>query len=68
MSLKAFHIVFVGVSFLLALVFAGWEINRFMLSGNSLELWAGIASILVAGALLIYGIRFMKKLKNVRMI
>jgi hypothetical protein len=68
MSLKAFHIFFICVSILLAAGFAAWEIKGFVAGGESIQLIAGIGSIAVGIGLSIYGIRFMKKLKHVRMI
>lgn len=68
MSLKAFHIFFIAVSILLAFGFAAWEIKGFAEGGNALQLAGGILSVIVAVGLILYGIRFMKKLKHVRMI
>ena len=68
MSLKAFHIVFISISVLLAMGFAAWEIKGFVTAGNTGQLMAGIVSVLIAIGLSIYGVRFMKKLKHVRMI
>ncbi|MBX2992752.1 MAG: hypothetical protein KF749_16495 [Bacteroidetes bacterium] len=68
MSLKAFHIIFIGVSALLAFGFALWLINGFATGGNTLQLVAGIASVVVASGLVVYGIRFMKRLKHVSML
>ncbi|MBI5473421.1 MAG: hypothetical protein HY961_13835 [Ignavibacteriae bacterium] len=68
MSLKAFHIFFIIASIVLALGFAIWEVNRYTSSGEVLELFAAIVAVLMAIGMIAYGIRFMRKLKNVRMI
>lgn len=68
MSLKAFHIIFIGTSALLASGFAVWLINGFATGGNTLQLLAGIASAIGASGLVVYGIRFMRKLKHVSML
>lgn len=68
MSLKAFHIFFISVSTLLAVGFAAWEIKGYTTSGDILQLFAGIASLVAATGLGVYGIRFMRKLKHVSMI
>ena len=68
MSLKAFHIFFICASTLLALGFSVWEINGYFVSNDVLQLLAGVVSFGVAIGLTVYGIRFMKKLKHVRMI
>lgn len=65
MSLKAFHIVFIALSILLALGFGLWEIIAYAESGRITQLLIGIASIAAAAGLAVYGIRFMKKLKHV---
>ena len=58
MSLKAFHLVFVTVLTTLALGFATWAFT----SGKIL--W-GLAGILAAILVVIYGIYFLKKLKKI---
>ncbi len=68
MSLKAFHIFFIIISILLAIGFAAWEVNSYLLNGNVWQLLGGIVAVLAAIGLTLYGIRFMKKLKHVRMI
>jgi hypothetical protein len=68
MSLKAFHIVFVTLSSILAFVFAVWEFSRYQANGEFLELaWALLAFASGAG-LIFYGIRFLKKLRKVSFI
>lgn len=64
MSLKAVHIFFISLSILLALGFAGWELQRYAESGESLELIAGILSFGVAIGLVAYGMYFLKKVKR----
>ena len=65
MSLKLFHIVFISLSALLAVGFAGWEIRNYLSDGNPLALVVGIISLASAVGLVLYGIRFLKKLKHV---
>jgi uncharacterized membrane protein SirB2 len=66
MSLKAFHILFILVSILLALGFAVWELLGYLKSGDVLQLLAAIGSTAVSLSLVLYAIRFVKKLKNVK--
>lgn len=68
MSLKAFHIVFIGISILLAIGYGIWEFNNFATSGEGVPLLLGICAIVAAAGLIIYAVRFMRKLKHVRMI
>lgn len=66
MSLKAFHLFFIAISALFFFAFGVW-----LLATSSLEVWPVLGSLLcfVAGALLVvYGLRFLKKFKNVGMI
>ena len=65
MSLKAFHIVFVTVSILLALAFGGWSLSNYFRGGQVLDLLFGASSLLAAAALVFYGRYVLKKLKNI---
>jgi ABC-type uncharacterized transport system permease subunit len=65
MSLKAFHILFITLSFVLAAGFAGWEWMAFKNTNSVAHLVLGIGAALVAIALIIYGRYVLKKLKNV---
>jgi hypothetical protein len=66
MSLKAFHLVFIIASILLAVGFAAWSlVNYFSPHGGMWDLVAGLGSLLVAVGLVCYEIYFLKKLKNV---
>jgi len=66
MSLKAFHVVFIVASILLAAGFAAWSLmNFFSAGGVKSDLWVGIGSGVVALGLIGYEIYFLKKLKHV---
>ncbi len=65
MSLKTFHIFFILVSTLLALVFGVWAIDDFGRSASGVSLALGVGSFLTSGLLVCYGIWFLRKLKNV---
>lgn len=65
MSLKAFHIVFICVSILLALGFAIWELVVFRNSHRALDLIFAAASILAGIALFFYSKYVLKKLKDI---
>jgi len=68
MSLKAFHIVFIALSVVLAFGFGAWELKGYLDSGNAEGLIVGVLSLAVGVLLILYGIRFLKKLKHVKMI
>jgi hypothetical protein len=65
MSLKAFHIVFVIASIVLALGFGAWSLNDYFDGGARNHLWFGIGSLVVGVALIIYGKIVLKKLKDI---
>jgi hypothetical protein len=66
MSLKAFHIVFIVASLLLCLGFAGWAFDNYFESGRAVsDLIYGVAALVAAGALLVYGKYFLRKLKHI---
>lgn len=65
MSLKAFHIIFVAASTLLAFGFGGWELKSYFSTREKQELFLGISSLVAGVALLWYGKIVLKKLKNI---
>lgn len=65
MSLKAFHIVFVTASVLLAFGIAAWAFVNYAEIRRTIDLAAGIGSTLAGVGLLVYGRYFLKKLKGI---
>lgn len=65
MSLKAFHVIFIAASLLLALGFAAWSFASYAHEGPLLHLWFGIGSLASAVVLVIYGKYFLRKLKDI---
>ena len=65
MSLKAFHIVFVTASILLALLFGIWSLVSYCQEGSLKDLLFGIGSLVVGVALVFYEKYALKKLKNI---
>ena len=66
MSLKAFHIIFITASTLLAFGFGAWSlITYFTANSGTLDLVLGSASVCAGVALIVYGKYFLKKLKNI---
>ena len=65
MSLKAFHIFFIAVSALLAFGVGAWALLAYNSSGSPVHLAAAVGSWICGVGLVIYGIRFLKKLKHV---
>jgi steroid 5-alpha reductase family enzyme len=65
MSLKAFHIFFVSVSVLLMLSVGAWCFGNYRRDGVLADLFWGIASLVVAAGLAVYGKYFLKRLKHI---
>ena len=65
MSLKAFHIIFVIASTLLAFGFGAWEVQDYFVTHEKQSLLLGILSLLGGIALLWYGKVVLKKLKHI---
>lgn len=65
MSLKGFHIVFVTLSTLLALAFAGWSFRLWSHGGGGLYLALSVAAAVAAVGLVVYGVWFLRKMKDV---
>jgi hypothetical protein len=65
MSLKAFHIVFVTASIVLALLFGIWSLVNYAQDGPLNDLLFGIGSLVAGVALVFYEKYALKKLKNI---
>jgi hypothetical protein len=65
MSLKTFHIVFITLSTALLCFFAGWLVVTGIQAGNVSSISGGIASLLAAAGLVVYGMRFLRKLRHI---
>jgi hypothetical protein len=68
MSLKAFHIVFIVFSTLLAIGTGAWCVWIDLFEGAPIYLAGAIASFAAAIVLIIYGVWFYKKMKRLRII
>lgn len=64
MSLKTFHLFFIALSTLLAFCFGAWGIQEFVSQDDVSNLVLGAGSIVVGGALVVYGTRVREKLKH----
>ena len=68
MSLKAFHIVFIVFSTLLALGTSAWCIWINLAEGAPIYLAGAIASLICAFGLMVYGFWFYRKMKRLHII
>ena len=65
MSLKAFHLVFVTSSVLMAFGVSAWEVRAFQQGGRVADLLFGLGAALAGVGMLVYGRYFLKKLKHI---
>lgn len=65
MSLKAFHVLFITASIVLATGFGIWAIRDFTRSAEPGSIVAGVLSLIGAAALLWYGRWVLRKLEGV---
>jgi glucose uptake protein GlcU len=65
MSLKAFHIVFVAMSILLAFFCGAWFLNEYASNRDGVFLVAGIVLLAAGGGLIWYAKSVLRKLKNI---
>ena len=68
MSLKAFHIVFIFFSTLLALGAGVWCLWVNLVEGAPVYVAGAVASFVAAIALMVYGVWFYRKMKRLRII
>ena len=66
MSLKIFHIVFISLSILLSAALGAWGLERFLDGGSQDGLALGILFFVTGAVLLVYGVKFWKKMKEIR--
>lgn len=66
MSLKAFHIIFVTASVLLAFGVGAWSLDQYFRVGmGTVYMVSGVGSIIAGVGMIVYGRYFLKKLKNI---
>ena len=65
MSLKAIHVCFIILAAALAIYFGFWSLHEYAASGNFVSLAMATGSFIGAGALLVYLLWFLSKMKRV---
>ncbi|HEX7153326.1 MAG TPA: hypothetical protein VF618_17705 [Thermoanaerobaculia bacterium] len=65
MSLRVFHILFVIVCVALAVFVGAWGIAQYTRAGSTSGLALGIIFLVSAAALVVYGVKVFRKLKEV---
>jgi apolipoprotein N-acyltransferase len=64
MSLRVFHIIFIGAAILLSAFVAAWGLRQFTSTGNWSGLSMGIVFIACGFALVVYGLQAFRKLRE----
>ena len=64
MSLRAFHLLFIGLSIVLAAFVAAWAAGQYRIEHEAGYAAAGVASVAGAGALAVYAVAFQRKTKG----
>lgn len=64
MSLKSFHILLISLSSLLALLFGGWSVRAYTVTGEMQNLVFGVASFVAAAMLVVYIVWFARKIRS----
>ena len=64
MSLKAFHLLFIGLSVLLTVFFAAWATGQYRVEQGTGYLVTAVMSLVASGALVTYGAAFRRKTRG----
>ena len=64
MSLRIFHVIFIIASVVLSLFVAVWAVREYQTTGSAGALALGGAFLLAGGAMVEYGRRWFRKLKE----
>ena len=64
MSLRAFHLLFIAVSVVLAAFCAAWAMGQYRVEHQAALVVTAVGSVLAAGGLAVYGTIFQRKTRN----
>lgn len=64
MSLRAFHLLFVGLSVVLAAFFAAWAVNQYLAAHDLGYALVGAVSLASGVGLAVYGAAFQRKTRG----
>jgi hypothetical protein len=63
-GLRAFHLLFISLSVLLAAFVAAWAMGQYRLEHEGIYALWGFGAVASAGALIVYGAAFQRKTRN----
>jgi membrane protease YdiL (CAAX protease family) len=64
MSLRYFHVLFIIVCVALAALVGGWGLRRYLVAGSGADLGLALVFFVMGFVLILYGLRFFNKLKE----
>jgi hypothetical protein len=64
MSLRAFHLLFITLSVMLAAFVAAWAAGQYRLEHEMIYAVTGVGAVAASGLLAVYGTAFQRKTKN----
>lgn len=64
MSLRAFHLVFIAMSVMLAAFFAAWASGQYRLEHEAVYALTSVLSVAAGAGLAVYGTKFQRKTRN----
>jgi predicted membrane protein len=64
MSLRAFHLVFIVASAILAVFVAAWSAEQYQSEHQTVHAVAAVLGLAGAGGLVVYGVRFQRKTRG----
>jgi membrane protease YdiL (CAAX protease family) len=64
MSLRAFHLVFIALSVVLAAFFAAWASGQYRLEHEPLYAFTSVMALAAGAGLAVYGTKFQRKTRN----
>ena len=64
MSLRAFHLVFIALSVVLAAFIAAWAVGQYRLGHETIYAVTGGVALLASAALMTYAVKFQRKTKH----
>ena len=66
MSLRAFHLLFIGLSVMLAAFSAAWAASQYRLEHETIYAVTAAGALVLGGGLAWYGALFQRKTRNLR--